>query len=795
MISTALYSTGISSLDSLIEEVRAGDNFVFNLSSLKWYKPFARALLKYCLKNEIPIILMRVDGSLDDIADSSTAWVDVFDVEKSFSEPEGFKAAFRSNIRFNGKGVFYIIDNAGALVKILGGEDELREFFLVFCPLLEENESLVYWPFIGKKHSSATVAAIKDCAPVFIEIEKQKENLLLRIIKAVGRYSDRMYMAHRISVDTEGIHLLPVPTIHRSLEDYTHELEIKNKELLEIKTIHERAQKELLLRTKELKTINQVALGINRYIERDKILHNALKRTIDAIKVNGGAIFLCDQEQLKFEPAAYRGISAAAVEKFTQPRLWEQLFCKISKFTKPIILYSTDKSDSCWWLSGQKLEGSDILLMAPLRAQGKLVGAMVLVGDIMGRLGDRDFSMLTSIGHQIAISIVHSNLYQRIKNSETRYRNLFESAQDGIFIIDAETGKIQEANAQATALTGYSEKELQSMRFWDLIVKDRRLEVRSYFQNRDFSRQTMNSIPLLRSDESVLMTEVYSNTTQIGGNRLIQCLMRNITSRVKAEWMIREAVDAARALNRKLTEKNTELEEIARSKMEFLNFVSHELRTPLTTLQWAGDRLQRILDAVEIEDTQRLLQIVKEDTGKLMVLVNQLLEFSRIEASRLRLNKQAQLILPLIDNIIKIKKNRIREKKINFRVHAPKNLVRVMFDPQKLEIVFNNLIDNSLKYSFAKGSIKIVVKQNMLPEPNLEVKVKDDGVGIPESDLERVFERFYRGSRTEILKTSGTGLGLSISRAIIEAHGGKIWAEKPPNKGCVIAFTLPMVEE
>lgn len=243
MIKTALFSTGVSSLDSLIQEVRPGDNFVFNLSSLRWYRPFARSLLKHCLKNEISTTLVRVDGSLDGLAEASMGWVNVFDVPEMFAEPEEFKAGFRSNIRFSGKGAFYIFDNASALLRILGRDSDVREFFQVFCPLLEENESLTYWPFVGRKQSSTTMAAIRDSAHVFVNVRKGKLGVQLRVVKAEGRYSERIYMTHRLSSDAENIRLFPIPTVQRSLRKYARELELKNHELLEIKANLENAGK------------------------------------------------------------------------------------------------------------------------------------------------------------------------------------------------------------------------------------------------------------------------------------------------------------------------------------------------------------------------------------------------------------------------------------------------------------------------------------------------------------------------------------------------------------------------
>jgi len=790
MKNTTVYSTGVPTLDALIEQVHPGDNFVFNCSSLRWFRPLARALAQFCIKSKQPLVLLSLDGSLDDILLDGTGIIKI----KEGISAESLQSSLRNKMRSFGKETFYIFDNADQLIRILGGEQETVDFFKAVYSLMRKNGSLAYWPFSAKKHSRGMMASLNDLAPVFIDL-KQRGGLTLRIVKAAGRYSNRIYIPHQITGEGENLRLLPMRSMPRSLREYAHKLERKNRELLKIKKNLEHAREELIKRTKELKSITKVALSINRFMERDRILRSALRTTLDAVDIEGGAIFLNDRRTERFEAVACDGISRKSCESLAEKKLWEQMLGKLPRFTKPVLLFETDKNNCSQWLNSGKSDPWKTLFITPLRAQNRLVGIMILAGKMIRELTAGDIAMLKSIGNQVAMSIVHADLYRRIKNSETRYRNLFESAQDGIFILDAETGRIQEANAQATALTGYSERQLRSIPFWDLTVAENRPKIRAHFRNGNLDIKIMGEMPLLRKGGSVLMTEVYSNLVQIEGKRLLQCLIRNITSRVKAERMIREAVERAEAYNAELATKNRELEEVSRSKTEFLNFVSHELRTPLMTLQWGARSLQRVLRDVDIEDSQRLLHIVQEDSKKLSLMVNQLLEFSRIEANMLRLNKRAGSILPLLNSIIEGKKDRIQEKKIKFSVHAPKNLAKVLFDPQQIEIVLNNIIDNSLKYSLTEAEISIVLKQKMAPEPMLEIRIQDNGAGIPESDLERVFEKYYRGSQKEILQTAGTGLGLPISRAIIEAHSGRIWAEKPGPKGCVVAFTLPMVEE
>ena len=226
--------------------------------------------------------------------------------------------------------------------------------------------------------------------------------------------------------------------------------------------------------------------------------------------------------------------------------------------------------------------------------------------------------------------------------------------------------------------------------------------------------------------------------------------------------------------------KKKNLEKI---KKDFVVNVSHELRTPLTTIKG-------YLETIEgLDETQeKYLDTAKRNTDRLISIVKDLLLISEIESDEFKIRKQNVDIEALLLRIIKIFKPAVEKKKLNLEIDLEKNLPEVKGDPFKLEQVFINLIDNAVKYT-EKGSIRICAqKRNSV----IDISVKDTGIGIPEKDLQRIFERFYVVDKSRSKTVGGTGLGLSIVKHITHLHKGTIKVESKQGQGTAFFISLPV---
>jgi two-component system, OmpR family, sensor histidine kinase VicK len=230
----------------------------------------------------------------------------------------------------------------------------------------------------------------------------------------------------------------------------------------------------------------------------------------------------------------------------------------------------------------------------------------------------------------------------------------------------------------------------------------------------------------------------------------------------------------------------TEQEKIDRERREFVANVSHELRTPLTTMR---SYLEALAEGAwrDEEIAPRFLEVTQNETERMIRLVNDLLQLSKMDSKDYRLNKDwvdfTQFFHRIIDRF-----ELTKERHITFKRELPNKAMFVEIDEDKITQVIDNIISNALKYSPEGGQITFKVKEL---ENFLEVSISDEGMGIPKENLEKIFERFYRVDKARSRKMGGTGLGLAIAKEMVVAHGGQIWATSVEGEGTTIYFTLP----
>lgn len=232
----------------------------------------------------------------------------------------------------------------------------------------------------------------------------------------------------------------------------------------------------------------------------------------------------------------------------------------------------------------------------------------------------------------------------------------------------------------------------------------------------------------------------------------------------------------------------TELRKLERIRSEFVANVSHELRTPLSSIK---GYVETLLDGAinDSENNMKFLNIINEHTKRLDRLINDLLDLSKIETKRIELKLEVLNIKDTINKVISLLKTKTDEREITIETNIPEDLLQIKADKNKLEQVFFNLLDNAIKFNVDKGRITISVE---ILADKIRIDISDTGIGIPEKDLPRIFERFYRVDKTRSRELGGTGLGLSIIKHIVELHEGTVSVESKLNKGSKFSFTLPL---
>jgi signal transduction histidine kinase len=233
--------------------------------------------------------------------------------------------------------------------------------------------------------------------------------------------------------------------------------------------------------------------------------------------------------------------------------------------------------------------------------------------------------------------------------------------------------------------------------------------------------------------------------------------------------------------------------EVDRLKSEFVATVSHELRTPMTSIKGYVDILLMGAAGAMNESQNHFLEIVRSNTERLSVLVNDLLDISRIEAGRVSLSLQAIDLREVIDDVLADIRRRSQEenKPMHLTLEIPADLPRVTGDLERVSQIIANLVDNAYHYTPENGQIILHLEP---VDGMVQVDVQDNGIGIDQVDADRIFERFFRGENPLVLATPGTGLGLAIVKQLVTMHKGTIWMTSRglPGEGSKFSFTLPL---
>lgn len=230
--------------------------------------------------------------------------------------------------------------------------------------------------------------------------------------------------------------------------------------------------------------------------------------------------------------------------------------------------------------------------------------------------------------------------------------------------------------------------------------------------------------------------------------------------------------------------------ELDRMKAEFISVVSHELRTPLGIIKGYATTLLRPDIAIDSQTQQEFLEAVTDESDKLNRMIEDLLDASRLQAGRFQVDRRTVSLRDLVQGALAGLEPQLTTRGHLLRVSLPAEEATVLIDPARFEQVIRNLVDNADRYSEPGTAIEVDARRD---SQDIVVSVRDYGDGIPSDEMEEIFGPFYRGRNARRRGASGTGLGLAICRGIVEAHGGRLWAESAPGEGSVFTFSIPPV--
>jgi two-component system phosphate regulon sensor histidine kinase PhoR len=232
----------------------------------------------------------------------------------------------------------------------------------------------------------------------------------------------------------------------------------------------------------------------------------------------------------------------------------------------------------------------------------------------------------------------------------------------------------------------------------------------------------------------------------------------------------------------------TEIRRLERMRREFVANVSHELKTPLTAIKGLLETL--LSGALEdAANNRRFVTLIDEDATRLGRLIDDLLALSQIESKAAALALQPVPLRPLLEDVVRTLRPLADARQVTLHLEVAADAQPVQGDPDRLRQIFSNLLDNAVKFNKPGGRVAV---RTTAEGPTLRVAVEDTGAGIPEADLPRIFERFYRVDKARSRELGGTGLGLAIVKHLVELHQGRVMVESRPGQGSTFTVTLPL---
>ncbi len=289
------------------------------------------------------------------------------------------------------------------------------------------------------------------------------------------------------------------------------------------------------------------------------------------------------------------------------------------------------------------------------------------------------------------------------------------------------------------------------------------------------------------SDKAAQLERANNELTDLNEN-LEQRISERTSELQQMVSQLRETTSALEESKKRLEAANVDLLKANQAKSNFLSIVSHELKTPLSVI---NGFLSLILDERYQNDPRHLkeaVEISKRRGQQLARMIDELIDLSRLDARAMVIHREMISVEPALEDVLEQFREELQRKQIHVRMTGCSELSPVNFDPQKFRQVFTNLVSNAIKFSPEGSEIDITCREN---EEDFLFACRDHGIGIPSTEQEKVFEKFYQVDSSATRRYGGAGLGLSIVREIIHLHGGRIWIESASGKGCSFFFTVP----
>lgn len=380
---------------------------------------------------------------------------------------------------------------------------------------------------------------------------------------------------------------------------------------------------------------------------------------------------------------------------------------------------------------------------------------------------------------------------------EERFRQLVGEIQDyAIFMLDVR-GHVASWNVGAQRIIGYSAEEIIGHHFSCFYTsgdtyarKPERLVVSAIAEGR-----VEDEGWLVRKDGSYFWADAVITAFHDMDGKIVgfSKVVRDLTERKRAEEKIRRAHDAlegeVRERTAELMRSNEELKRVNEARLAFTSMVSHELRTPLSAIKAGIDMVEQGVDGPVSTVQAETLSIVKVNVDRLGRLINNVLDYTRLDTGRLEMQFSRTDMNELVGDVFGLMKMEADHKGVGFFLELPEQTVVAECDADKMKTVVINLVHNAIKFTRETGHVE--VRLGMSEAGTVRIEVRDNGIGIPEVELETIFRMFHQSASTGEIKSKGSGVGLAVCKFIVEKHDGTLSVDSRFGEGALFAVTFP----
>ena len=548
---------------------------------------------------------------------------------------------------------------------------------------------------------------------------------------------------------------------------------------------------ELQREQQNTETLLRILTEVSSSLDLDRALNRTLALLNDAIGAEQGTIMLrgADDNMLHYRAGyGYLSDKITGEGRSFKLKVGEGLAGWVVANREDVLIGDLLK-DPRWVTTSNSSREHRSAIVVPLLVADDVIGVLMVFHRKANFFSAERLGMVRAIAGQVSVAINNAHLYELIRDQAERLGSMLRREQE-----DASRSQaILEAVADGVLVTGSNNRitflnksaedilDLESGRVigqpLDVFVGLFGKAAGSWMQ----TIRTWSETPL-----DYKRGETYAEQLDLQNGRIVLVHLAPVI--LQSDFL--GTVSIFRDITHEV--------EVDRLKSEFVATVSHELRTPMTSIRGYTDVLLMGAAGAMNENQAHFLKIIKSNTERLNILVNDLLDVSRIESGRVTLSPQALDLREVAEEVIEdvLRRSQEENKPMALSLDAPKKMPHVYGDMERVRQALSNIVFNAYHYTPEGGTITVQLQQ-LNGGHEIQVDVIDNGVGIALEDQERIFERFYRGENPLVLATPGTGLGLSIVKQIVEMHKGKIWMKSSgvPGEGSIFSFTLPVYEK